>query len=110
MKEIINLRQGFLSVKVYALKFTQLSKYAPTLVADSRDKMNKFFKGVSELVVNQCLSAMIIQSMTISRLIVHAEQIEEQNLKQVTREVKRPKTDYGNSSKGKFEGQGNQPW
>lgn len=79
-------------------------------MADSRDKMNKFVKGVSELVVNQCCSAMIIQSMNISRLIVHVEQIEEQNLKQVTREVKRPKTDYGNSSKGKFEGQGNQPW
>ncbi|WMV49991.1 hypothetical protein MTR67_043376, partial [Solanum verrucosum] len=38
--KFINLRQGSMSVKEYALKFTQLSKYAPTMVADSRDKMN----------------------------------------------------------------------
>ncbi|XP_049406260.1 uncharacterized protein LOC125869904 [Solanum stenotomum] len=49
MQEFINLRQGGMSVKKYALKFTQLSKYAPTLVADSRAKMNKFVMGVSDL-------------------------------------------------------------
>ncbi|WMV45530.1 hypothetical protein MTR67_038915 [Solanum verrucosum] len=35
IQEFINLRQGSMSVKEYALKFTQLSKYAPTIVADS---------------------------------------------------------------------------
>ena len=52
MQEFINLRQRGMSVKEYSLKFTQLSKYAPTLVADSRAKMNKFVIGVSHLVVN----------------------------------------------------------
>ncbi|WMV07978.1 hypothetical protein MTR67_001363 [Solanum verrucosum] len=33
--EFINLRQGSISVREYSLKFTQLSKYAPTMVADS---------------------------------------------------------------------------
>uniref|UniRef100_M1DVS3 Gag-pol polyprotein n=1 Tax=Solanum tuberosum TaxID=4113 RepID=M1DVS3_SOLTU len=36
---------------------------------------------------------------------VHAEQIEGQKLKQVNREVKKARTDDGNSSKGKFESQ-----
>ncbi|WMV57917.1 hypothetical protein MTR67_051302 [Solanum verrucosum] len=39
--EFINIRQGNKSVKEYALKFTQLSKYAPSIVADSRARMSK---------------------------------------------------------------------
>lgn len=50
MQELINLRQEVLSVNECALKVTQLSNYAPTMVADSRDKMNKFVMGVSDLV------------------------------------------------------------
>ena len=38
---IINLHQGGMSVKECSLKFTQLSKHAPTMVADSRAKMKK---------------------------------------------------------------------
>ncbi|WMV42302.1 hypothetical protein MTR67_035687 [Solanum verrucosum] len=38
--EFINLRKGNMSVKVYSLKFTQLDKYAPTMVADSWEKMS----------------------------------------------------------------------
>ncbi|WMV25033.1 hypothetical protein MTR67_018418 [Solanum verrucosum] len=40
--EFINLRQGSMSVREYALKFTQLSKYAPTMIVDSRARMSKF--------------------------------------------------------------------
>ena len=32
--EFINLRQGSMSVSNYAIKFTQLSKYSPTKVAN----------------------------------------------------------------------------
>jgi len=34
VQEFINLRQGNMSVREYSLKFTKLSKYAPSLVAD----------------------------------------------------------------------------
>ena len=45
MLEFINLRQGNMTVKKYSLKFTQLARYAPHMVADSRAKMNKFVSG-----------------------------------------------------------------
>ena len=40
--EFINLRQGNLSVKEYSLKFTQLDRYAPHVIADNRSKMSNF--------------------------------------------------------------------
>ena len=52
MQEFINLRQGDKSVKEYSLKFTQLPKHSPTMVADSRAKMSKFVIAISDLVVN----------------------------------------------------------
>ena len=54
IQEFINLHQGDMSVKEYTIKFNQLSKHAPTMVEDSRYKMNKFVMGVSDLVVNEC--------------------------------------------------------
>ncbi|XP_049372558.1 uncharacterized protein LOC125837496 [Solanum verrucosum] len=51
-------------------------------------------------------SAMLIPTINISHLMVHAEQIEEQKLKQVGREVKKARVDDGNSSNNRFEVQG----
>ncbi|MCF7184099.1 retrotransposon gag domain-containing protein, partial [Corynebacterium sp. MC-13] len=39
--EFMNLKQGSMSVREYALKFNQLSKYALHLVANPRSRMNK---------------------------------------------------------------------
>ena len=70
MEEFINLRQGGMNVQEYSLKFTKLSKYAPSLVADSRDEMNRFVTDVSRLVRKECRSAMLHDNMGISRLMV----------------------------------------
>ncbi|WMV30552.1 hypothetical protein MTR67_023937 [Solanum verrucosum] len=42
--ELINLHQGNMCEKEYILKFTQLAKYSPTMVADSRARMKKKIK------------------------------------------------------------------
>jgi len=64
--EFINFRQGNMSVKEYALRFTQLSKYAPSLVANSRSRMSKFVSGVSDLLVKECRTTMLIGDMDIA--------------------------------------------
>ncbi|KAK4733448.1 hypothetical protein R3W88_007709 [Solanum pinnatisectum] len=50
MEEFINLRQGNMNVQKYSLKFTLLSKYAPSLVSNPRDEMSRYVTGVSDLV------------------------------------------------------------
>ncbi|XP_049368008.1 uncharacterized protein LOC125832865 [Solanum verrucosum] len=76
VEEFINLRQGGMTVQEYFLKFTKLSKYAPSLMSNPRDEMCQF----------------VI--------------VDESRLRKKNREVKRARSYEGNSSKGKFEGQG----
>ena len=54
MEEFINLHQAGMSVLDYSLKFTKLSKYAPSLVSNPRDEMSHFLTGVFNDLVEEC--------------------------------------------------------
>ena len=51
-------------MKEYSLKFTQQSKYDPTLVANSRNRMNNFVMGVASMVEEECHMTMLHHDMS----------------------------------------------
>ncbi|WMV41250.1 hypothetical protein MTR67_034635 [Solanum verrucosum] len=72
-QEFMNLWQGSMSVQEYGLKLTQLSRYAPYMVANSRAQMSKFLLGESDMVKTECRNAMLQEDKNISRLMTHAQ-------------------------------------
>ncbi|WMV50725.1 hypothetical protein MTR67_044110 [Solanum verrucosum] len=66
----------------YALSFILLSKYGPSIVTDRRDKNSKFVLGVSDMIVKEYRTAILVHEMDISCLMVHTQQIKEEKLKE----------------------------
>ena len=91
-------------VRVYSLRFTQLARYAPHVVADNRAKMSKFVSGVNDSMVNECRYVMLIGDMTLARLMTHAQQVEEQKFKTRERQNKRPRSGNFNFPHPKLDG------
>ena len=48
VEELINHKQGSMTVREYSLKFLKLSRYATFLVSNSRDEMSRFLIGISQ--------------------------------------------------------------
>ncbi|WMV46774.1 hypothetical protein MTR67_040159 [Solanum verrucosum] len=74
------------------------------MVVDTKARISKFVSGVSNLVVKECQTAMLIMEMDISCLMIHAQQIEEENLKESSRESKRATTSDGDYSHSRSDG------
>lgn len=63
MMDFINLKKGNMSVSMYSLKFSKLSKYALFLVAGPYAIMSKFILGIFNLVVKECQTSMLVIKM-----------------------------------------------
>ena len=68
VEEFINTKQVNMSVEEYSLKFTMLSRYGPSLVSNSGDEMSRFVTGVTDLVKEECRTAMLHGDMNFSGL------------------------------------------
>ena len=84
VEEFINLKQGNMSVADYSLKFSSLSRYAPSLVSNPRDEMSH-----SHLVMDEWRTALLHDDMNLARLMVYAQSIEESKLSRMARSFKR---------------------
>ena len=51
-RELLNLKQGNMTVAEYEVKFTQLSRYASLMVASERDKCRRFEEGLKYEIRN----------------------------------------------------------
>ena len=60
-----------------SLKFTKLSKYAPSLVSDVIDELSHFVTGVLDDLQEECHSSMLHEKMKISCLMVNSKHVKE---------------------------------
>ena len=108
VEDLINLSQGNMSLEEYSLKFTLLSKYATSLVANTRYEMSRFVIGVFSLVKEECCKDMLHNDMNLSTLIVYEKSIEESNLSRISINLKKGRSNDQNqpSSKKRAPNQG----
>ena len=75
VEEFSNLNQGNMSIDEYSLKFTRLSRYAPSLMSNPRDEISRFVTGVTDHVKEVCHTDMLHGDMNLSKLMVYAQSI-----------------------------------
>ena len=77
VKEFINLKQHSMGVDEYSLKFSMLSRYAPSFVSNPRDDMCRFVTRVADLVREEYRTTILHYDMTLAILMVYAQSIKE---------------------------------
>lgn len=65
--------------------------------------MSHFVTKASDNFVEECRSVMLLDNMNISHLIVHAQKVEESNVRRKNRKAKRAKSFESSFENGNFE-------
>src|SRR5687767_14011094 len=96
MREFLNLKQGGMCVRDYVLRFSKLSKYAPSMMEDPRVKMGQFVSGLGVTVGSEGQAALFHKEMDLSRLMTYVEQVEDRKPRERRmRDLKKPRVDGG---------------
>ena len=82
-----------------------LSKYVSSFVSNSRDEISRYVTGMSKEIEEECCAAMLHDNMNLYRLMVHAQQVEENRLRKRNREVKKETSFESGSSKSRLDAQ-----
>lgn len=64
-----------MSVKEYALKFYQLSRYDLEIVSSRKARIRKFAFGLSQDLILESKATLLIKDMDISRLVMYMQQV-----------------------------------
>ena len=88
VEDFINIKQGSMIVDEYSLKFSRLSGFSPFMVSNPRDELSRFVTGVADLMKEECRTVMLHDDMTLARLMVYAQYIEESKLGRISRNLK----------------------
>ncbi|TMW98055.1 hypothetical protein EJD97_004551 [Solanum chilense] len=78
-----------MSVEEYSLKFSMVSKYPASLLSNPRDEISRFLTGVTNLVREEYHTTMLHDDITLSRLVVYAQSIEQSKHRRIARNLKR---------------------
>lgn len=77
VQEFLTKKQDSLSVHEYGLKFTQLSRYAPQMFKDMKNRIILVVASLGCASSKEGIVAMLIGDIDISRLIVSIQQVKE---------------------------------
>ena len=89
VEEFINLKKGNKSVEEYSLKIYRMYRFGHFLVSNPKYDMSRYVTGVADLLKEECYTVMIHDELTLGKLIVYDQSIEESKLVRIARNIKR---------------------
>ncbi|XP_070032425.1 uncharacterized protein [Nicotiana tomentosiformis] len=79
--EFESFSQGILSVWVYHMRFSHLSKYAIYMLPTIEARVCRFLQGLSPLVINEAATTALNSDMNYGKMVAFAQAIENHKLK-----------------------------
>ena len=72
----------------------KLSRYATSLVSNSRDEMSRFLTRINGDLEKECQFAMLHDNMDLYKLMVHVLQVEDSRKKRCVHDVQRARPQH----------------